>query len=96
MNSLLIPTEGVYIEGGSKQPNFRVMSTQRLKVHGVRLVGCFRGTETDVLQDRTSKKTIDLDEEGPKDKKILVLNTMSCPMFKNVNRVKFIVNEIRK
>ena len=92
----LIDPDGVYLEGGSEQPNFRVMSTQRLKVHGVRLVGCFRGTETDVLQDRTSKKTIDLDEEGPKDKKIRLLNTIPCPMFKNLSSVKFIVNEIRK
>jgi hypothetical protein len=56
----LIDPDGVYLEGGSEQPNFRVMSTQRLKIHGVRVVGCFKGTETDVLQDRTSKKTIDL------------------------------------
>jgi hypothetical protein len=76
----LIDPDGVYLEGGPEQPNFRVMSTQRLKVHGVRVVGCFKGTETDVLQDRTSKKIVELAEEGPKDKKILVLNTMPCPM----------------
>jgi hypothetical protein len=92
----LIDPDGVYLEGGSEQPNFRVMSTQRLKVHGVRLVGCFKGTETDVLQDRTSKKIVELAEEGPKDKKILVLNTMPCPVFQNMSRVKLIVSEIRK
>jgi hypothetical protein len=64
----LIDPDGVYLAGGVDQPNFRVMSTQRLKVHGVRTVGCFKGTDTDVLQDRTSKKTINLAEEGPKDK----------------------------
>ena len=92
----LIDPDGVFLAGGVDQPNFRVMSTQRLKVHGVRTVGCFKGTDTDVLQDRTSKKTIDLAEEGPKDKKILVLNTMPCPVFNNMSRIKFIVNEIRK
>ena len=92
----LIDPDGVFLAGGVDQPNFRVMSTQRLKVHGVRTVGCFRGTDTDVLQDRTSKKTIDLAEEGPNDKKILVLNTMPCPVFNNLSRIKFIVNEIRK
>jgi hypothetical protein len=92
----LIDPDGVYLEGGPEQPNFRVMSTQRLKVHGVRVVGCFKGTETDVLQDRTSKKIVELAEEGPKDKKILVLNTMPCPVFQNMSRVKLIVSEIRK
>ena len=92
----LIDPDGVYLQGGMDQPNFRVMSTQRLKVHGVRVVGCFKGTETDVLQDRTSKKTIDLAEEGPTGKKILVLNTMKCPVFECIKEVKFIVDEIRK
>ncbi len=60
----LIDPDGVYLQGGMDQPNFRVMSTQRLKVNGVRIVGCYKGTETDVLQDRTSKKIIELAEEG--------------------------------
>jgi hypothetical protein len=50
---------------GKNQPNFRVMSTQRLKNHGVRLVGCFKGSEKDVLQDRLTKEIIELAEEGP-------------------------------
>jgi hypothetical protein len=91
-----IDPDGVYLEGGNGQPNFRVLSTQRLKVHGVRLVGCFKGTDVDVLQDRTSKKTIALAEEGPADKKILVLNTMKCPVFANMKRVMAIVEEIKK
>jgi hypothetical protein len=92
----LIDPDGVYLEGGKDQPNFRVMSTQRLKVHGVRIVGCFKGTDIDVLQDRTSKKTITLAEEGPTDKKILVLNTMKCPVFENMKRFKTIVDDIKK
>jgi hypothetical protein len=80
----LIDPDGVYLEGGPEQPNSRVMSSQRLKVHGVRVVGCFKGTETDVLQDRTSKEIVELAEEGPKDKKILVLNTMPIPVFQNM------------
>ncbi len=92
----LIDPDGVYLQGGKDQPNFRVMSAQRLKVHGVRIVGCFKGTDIDVLQDRTSKKTIDLVEEGPTDKKILVLNTIPCPVYENMKRIKAIVDDIRK
>jgi hypothetical protein len=92
----LIDPDEVYLEGGNGQPNFRVLSTQKLKVHGVRLVGCVKDTDVDVLQDRTSKKTIALAEEGPTDKKILVLNTMKCPVFANIKRVKAIVQDIKK
>ncbi len=92
----LIDPDTVYLQGGMDQPKFRVMSTQRLKVHGVRVVGCFKGTDTDVLQDRTSKKIIELAEEGPTGKKILVLNTIKCPEFQSIKEVKFIVDEIRK
>ncbi len=75
----LLDPDAVYLNGGVNQPNFRVMSTQRLKMNGVRLVGCFKGTEIDVLQDRLTKRTIELSEEGPIDKKILVLNTIKLP-----------------
>ncbi len=92
----LIDPDRVYFEGGNDQPNFRVLSTQRLKVHGVRLVGCFKGTDVDVLQDRTSKKTIALAEEGPTEKKILVLNTMKCPVFANMKSIKATVEDIKK
>ncbi len=78
----LIDPDAVYLQDGKDQPNFRVMSTQRLKMHGFRSVGCFKGTETDVLQDRTSKETIELSEEGPEGKKILVLETSKCHVFK--------------
>jgi hypothetical protein len=91
----LIDPDAVYLQGGKDQPNFRVMSTQRLKMHGVRSVGCFKGTETDVLQDRTSKETIELSEEGPEGKRILVLETCKCPVLKNMKVVKQLVEEIR-
>jgi hypothetical protein len=93
----LIDPDGVNLEGVNGRPNFRVTSTQRLKVHGVRLVGCFEGRDVDVLQDCcTSKKTIALAEEGPTDKKILVLNTIKCPVFDNMKRIKVIVEGIKK
>ena len=93
---LLVDPDAVYLQGGEDQPNFRVMSTQRLKIHGVRCVGCFKNTDVDVLQDRTSKKTIVLSEEGPPGKKILVLDTIKCPKFQNKSEIKKIVDDIRK
>jgi hypothetical protein len=92
----LIDPDAVYLKGGGEQPNFRVLSTQRLKMNGVRIVGCFKGTEIDVLQDRLTKKTIHLAEEGPKDKKILVVNTVKCPIFPCKAEIKQIVDDIRK
>jgi hypothetical protein len=91
-----IDPDAVYLKGGSDQPNFRVLSTQRLKMNGVRIVGCFRGSEIDVLQDRTSKRHVELAEEGPEEKKILVLNTAKCPVFENMAEIKKIVDDIRK
>ena len=61
----LIDPDAVFLMNGEDQPNFRVMSTQRLKSHGVRTVGCFKGSEKDVLQDRLTKEIIELAEEGP-------------------------------
>jgi hypothetical protein len=60
------------------------------------LVGCFNGTVIDVIQDRTSKKTIELSEEELKDKNILVLDTIKCPTFTNKKECKHVVEEIRK
>jgi hypothetical protein len=91
-----IDPDAVYLESGNDQPNFRVLSTQRLKMNGVRIVGCFKGTDVDVLQDRLTKRTVELSEEGPKDKKILVLNTAKCPVFGNKAEIKKIVDDIRK
>jgi hypothetical protein len=92
----LIDPDAVYLGGGQEQPNFRVMSTQRLKMNGVRLVGCFKGSDIDVLQDRLTRKTIALSEEGPKDKKILVIDTVKIPMFCNKAGIKKVVDDIRK
>ena len=92
----LIDPDAVYLEPCGKQPNFRVMSVQRLKMNGVRLVGCYKDTEIDVLQDRVTKRTVNLSEEGPKDNKILVIETLACPMFKNISNMKTIVSDIRK
>jgi hypothetical protein len=92
----LIDPDAVYLESNNEQPNFRVMSTQRLKLHGVRLVGCFDDTEVDVLQDRVSKRTINLSEDGPKGNKILVVETIACQPFHNLSQMREIVKEIRK
>jgi hypothetical protein len=92
----LLDPDAVYLKGGDNQPNFRVLSTQRLKMNGVKIVGCFKGTEIDVLQDRLTKRTIELSEEGPTDKKILVLNTVKIPDFGNRAEIKKIVDDIRK
>ncbi len=93
---ILIDPDGLYLKPGNDQPNFRVFSSQRLKMHGVRLVQCFKGTEKDVLQDRKSKLTINLAEECPEGKKILVLETMPCPIFNNRAKIKMLVENIRK
>ena len=76
----LFDPEALFLKPGAGQPNFRVLSAQRLKSNGVRLVQCYKGTDDDVLQDRRSKRTIKLAEEGPKDKKILVLETIPCDL----------------
>ncbi len=92
----LIDPDAVYLEGGNEQSNLRVMSTQRSKMNGVKVVGCFKGTDVDVLQDRTNKRTIELSEEGSTGKKILVLNTMKLPSFGSAIAVRQIVDDIRK
>jgi hypothetical protein len=65
----LIDPEGMFLQPGENQPNFRVFSAQRLKTNGCRLVQCYNDTEIDVLQDRKTNHVIKLSEEGPKDKK---------------------------
>ena len=92
----LIDPDAVYLELTKEQPNFRVMATQRLKSHGVRVIGCYEDTEVDVLQDRITKRTIDLSEDGPEGTKILVLNTIACPTFPNLSQMREVVNDIRK
>jgi hypothetical protein len=92
----LIDPNAVYLKNSKDQPNFRVMATQRLKRLGVRLVGCFEGTEDDVLQDRVSGKTITLTEEGRPDKSILVLSTQKVPKFPVTNCLRQVVANIAK
>jgi hypothetical protein len=62
-----------------------VLATQRLKRCGIRLVGCFKGSDDDVLQDRVSGRTIKLTEEGRHDKSILVMSTQKIPKFQVTN-----------
>jgi hypothetical protein len=81
---MLIDPEGLYLVPGKGQPNFRVLSVQRLKSNGVRSVGCLKSSNNDVLQDKKTKYTVTLSEEGPTDRKILVLETVPCPTFSKV------------
>ena len=90
---LIIDPDGLFLKPGKGQPNFRVISTQRLKTNGVRVVGCFKGTNQDVMQDRTTKHTINLAEDGHTGKKILVLETVPCPVFTNRAIMKKLVNK---
>ena len=92
----LIDPDGFYLSAGQNQPNFRVMSAQRLKSYGVRLVQCFKGTEKDVLQDRVSKEVLNLDDEGPEGKSILVIKTMKISVSPNIKQVKRIADNIMK
>ena len=91
----LIDPYGVYLQASDKQPNFRVMATQRLKSCGVRIVGCFKDTDKDVLQDRKSKHVIKLDDEGPPDKTILILRTLKVPRLPVTNILKQLVKDIK-
>jgi hypothetical protein len=93
---LLIDPGGLYLVPGEDQPNFRVLAAQRLKSNGVRLVGCFKNTDDDVLQDRKTKYTVTLSEEGSTDKKILVLETVPCPTFINRLKMNKLVEQVRK
>jgi hypothetical protein len=93
---LIIDPDGLYLKPGKDQPNFRVISTQRLNTNGVWVVGCFKGTNQDVMQDRTTKHTINLAEDGQPGKKILVLETVPCPSFANRAVMKRLVEQIRR
>ncbi len=48
------------------------------------------------MEDRLTKKAIALSEEGPKYKKILVVDTIKIPMFYNKSGIKKVVDDIRK
>ena len=92
----LIDPDAVFLEPSKGQPNFRVISTQRLKMNGLRLVQCFKGSMKDVIQDRLTKRTVELSEEGAEGTSILVLDTIPCPVFRNISNMKSVVNDIRK
>ena len=75
----LLDPHGVFLAPGDGQPLFRVLAVQKFKTLGVRLVGCFEGTDLDVLQDRRSGHKVALTEEGSPGKSILVLATQPVP-----------------
>jgi len=91
----IIDPNGVYLQGSEGQPNFRVLATQRLKALGVRVVGCYNGTEDDVIQDRRTKKTIRLNEEGQPNRSILVLHTTKVNKLPITNSLKKLVKDIQ-
>ncbi len=92
----LMDPDGVYLSAGPNQPNFRVMSTQRLKSYAVRLVQCWKGSNDDILQDRFSKEVLPLKEEEPEGKSILVIETVKMSAMSNPKQVKRIAENIRK
>jgi hypothetical protein len=92
----LMDPDGIYLSSGAGQPNFRVLSAQRLKSFGVRLVQCHKGTEVDVLQDRKTKEVLHLSDEGPPGKSILVVQTVKISALPNKLRVRTIADNIRK
>jgi hypothetical protein len=91
----IIDPNGVFLEGAAGQPNFRVMATQRLKTYGIRIVGCYKKSNDDVLQDRLNGHTVKLSDEGSPDKSILVLNTMKVPKLPLTNCLKQLVRSIQ-
>jgi hypothetical protein len=92
----LIDPEEILLMSGDDQPNFRVMSAQRLKAHGLRVVQCYNDTEVDVIEDRKTKEVIHLKDEGPKRKCILVVETVKISILPNKMQVEKIADEINK
>ena len=92
----LMDPDGVYLSAGPNQPNFRVLSAQRLKSYGVRTVQCFKGSNDDVLQDLFPKEVLPLKEEGPEGKSILVIETIKIAAMSNPKQVKRIAENIRR
>ena len=68
----ILDPRGVYLVPNDNQPRFRVLAMQKLKALRVRMADCHQG-DTDVLMDRRSGHVIELTEEGPPNKKILVM-----------------------
>ena len=47
------------------------------------MVQCYNDTEIDVIEDRTTKEVIHLQDEGPKSKSILVVETVKISILPN-------------
>ena len=92
----IICPKAAFMCPGEGKPVFRLLSVQRLKSFGVRSVGCFEGTDRDVLQDRYNGKCITLTEDGPRDKTILVMSTVPVPRIQVTPCLKRLVREIQE
>ena len=57
------------------------------------MVGCYKG-DTDVLIDRRSGYVIELAEEGPPNKKILVMETQPVPPMPIAMSIKQLVKDL--
>ena len=57
---LLVDPEGVYLEVGNDEPDFRVLGQQIMKKLGVRLVQCWDYGDVDVLECMSSKTIVPL------------------------------------
>ena len=71
---------------------FQVLAMQKLKALGVRMVGCHRG-DTDVPMDRRSRHDIELAEEGPPNKKVLVMETQPIHPMPHSRNIKELVKD---
>ena len=87
-----VDPRGVYLLPNDNQSRFRVFAMQKLKSLGVRMAGCHQG-DTDVLMDRRSGHVIELAEEGPPNKKILVMETKPAPPMPQSKQIKELVKD---
>ena len=69
-----------------------MLAIQKLKTLGVRVVGCHRG-DTDVLMDRRNENVIELAEEGPPNKKVLVMETQPIHPMPHSRNIKELVKD---
>jgi hypothetical protein len=68
---ILIDPEGVYVVKMENVPEFRILGQQRMKSFGCRLVQCYKGTQTDVIECMRSGISVPLLTENG----ILVVST---------------------
>ena len=57
------------------------------------MVGCYKG-DAGILMDRRNGHVIELAEEGPPNKKVLVMETQSAPSIPPTIRIKELVKEV--